>query len=166
VQQESGLNPLALHDNTTGKSYKPNDFAEAARIARTLIGLGHSVDIGLAQINSRNLQRLGVGIEQALQPCENLRAAQAVLLDGWRRSDDLRATLSAYNTGKLRSPVGAAYGAQVFGKAGVTVPAIPGGQMAQWAATGADLPPVKPVVTWTPQASPLSPKGGELAVRW
>lgn len=166
VQQESGGNPLALHDNTTGKSYTPGTMAEVARRARELIGQGHSVDIGLAQINSRNLQRLGVGIKQALEPCENLRAAQAVLLDGWMRSGDLRATLSAYNTGKLRSPVGAAYGAQVFGKAGVTVPAIPGGQLARWAAAGATLSPVQPVVTWTPAASPLSPTGDGLTARW
>lgn len=166
VQQESGGNPLALHDNTTGKSYKPASFAEAARLARDLIAQGHSVDIGLAQINSRNLPRLSMTVEQVLQPCDNLRAAQAVLLDGWKRSGDLRATLSAYNTGRLASPVGLKYGASVYGKAGVTVPAIPGGQMAQWATVGAVLPPVRPPVTWTPQASPLAPRGDGLAVRW
>jgi type IV secretion system protein VirB1 len=166
VQQESGGNPLALHDNATGKSYRPADMAEAAQLARELIAQGHSVDIGLAQINSRNLPSLGMTVDQVLQPCENLRAAQAVLLSGWKRSGDLRATLSAYNTGRLSSQVGAAYGAKVFGKAGVTVPAIPGGQMAQWATVGAAMPPVRPVVTWTPRASPLAPNGGGLATRW
>ena len=52
VQQESGGNPLALHDNTSGKSYRPATIAEAARLARELIAQGHSVDIGLPQINS------------------------------------------------------------------------------------------------------------------
>jgi type IV secretion system protein VirB1 len=166
VQQESGGNPLAVHDNTSGKSYAPTTAAEAARLARELIALGHSVDIGLAQINSRNLPRLGLGVDQVLDPCQNLRAAQAVLMEGWKRSGDLRATLSAYNTGKLRSPVGMAYGEKVFGKAGVVVPAIPGGQVAPWATDGAALPPVRPVFTWTPQASPLSPKGDGLSARW
>ena len=166
VQQESGGNPLALHDNTDGKSYRPASMAEAAKLARALIAQGHSVDIGLAQINSRNLTGLGMTVEQMLQPCENLRAAQAVLLDGWKRSGDLRATLSAYNAGQLASPVGVKYGASVYGKAGVTVPAIPGGQMARWATVGAAMPPVRPVVTWTPQSSPLSPSGGGLAARW
>jgi len=166
VQQESGGNPLALHDNTSGKSYWPASLTEAAQIARILIAQGHSVDMGLAQINSRNLPRLGVSVDQVLQPCENLRAAQAVLLEGWKRSADLRATLSAYNTGQLASPVGAKYGAQVYSKAGVTVPAIPGGRMAQWTAAGAALPPVKPMLSWTPQASPLTPKGNGLAARW
>lgn len=170
VQQESGGDPLAMHDNTSGKSYRPASVAEAARIARELIARGHSVDIGLAQINSRNLPRLGLGVDQVLDPCANLRAAQTVLMEGWMRSGDLRATLSAYNTGQLHSPVGMAYGEKVFGKAGVVVPAIPGGKLAQWASSdpaniGA-LPPVRPVITWTPQASPLAPKGDGLAVKW
>ena len=170
VQQESGGNPLAVHDNTSGKSYAPTTVAEAAQLTRELIGQGHSVDIGLAQINSRNLPRLGLGVDQVLDPCANLHAAQTVLMEGWMRSGDLRATLSAYNTGKLRGAVGMAYGEKVFGKAGVVVPAIPGGKLAQWASSdpaniGA-LPPVRPVITWTPQASPLAPQGGGLAVKW
>ena len=166
VQQESGGNPLALHDNTSGKSYRPATIAEAARLARELIAQGHSVDIGLAQINSRNLPRLGLGVDQVLDPCQNLRAAQTVLMDGWKRSGSLRGALSAYNTGKINSSVGAVYGAKVFEKAGVVVPAIAGGKLASWAAGGAALPPVRPVITWTPQASPLAPKGGGLEVKW
>jgi len=164
VQQESGGNPLALHDNTSGKSYRPASVADAARIARDLIAAGHSVDIGLAQINSKNLPRLGLGVDQVLDSCQNLRAAQTVLIEGWKRSGDLRATLSAYNTGRVDSPAGMAYGEQVFGKAGVVVPAIPGGRVAPWATDGAALPPVRPVLTWTPQASPLEPKGDGLEV--
>jgi type IV secretion system protein VirB1 len=166
AQQESGGNPLALHDNTNGKSYRPSTMVEAARIARRLIAAGNSVDIGLAQINSKNLPKLNLSVEQALDPCQNLRAAQAVLMEGWTRSGNLRATLSAYNTGELRGPVGMAYGEKVFGKAGVVVPAIPGGVVASWATDGAALPPVRPVLTWTPQASPLAPKGDGLNVRW
>ena len=166
VQQESGGNPLAVHDNTSGKSSRPASVAEAARIARELIARGHSVEIGLAQINSRNLPRLGLGVDQVLDPCANLHAAQTVLMEGWMRSGDLRATLSAYNTGQLHSPVGMAYGENVFGKAGIVVPAIPGGQIASWATVGAALPPVRPVITWTPQASPLAPKGDGLKASW
>jgi type IV secretion system protein VirB1 len=165
VQQESGGNPLALHDNTSGKSYAPAAVAEAAQLARELINQGHSVDIGLAQINSRNLPGLKLSVDQALDPCANLRAAQTVLMDGWMRSGDLRATLSVYNTGRLRSPVGMAYGEKVFGNAGVVVPAIPGGRMAPWVAAGGPaMPPVRPIVTWTPQASQLAPRGGGLEV--
>ncbi len=167
VQQESGGNPLALHDNTSGKSYRPASVAEAARIARALIAQGHSVDIGLAQINSRNLPRMGLDVEQVLDPCQNLRAAQTVLMEGWKQSGgDLSRALAAYNTGNVGSAVGQKYAAQVFGQAGGTVPAIPGGKVANWTmkAMSGSLPPVRPVITWTPQASPLLPQAGSLAL--
>ncbi|MHB1669039.1 lytic transglycosylase domain-containing protein [Thiomonas sp.] len=175
VQQESGGNPLAIHDNTSGQSYRPRGLVEAVTIARQLIASGHSVDLGLAQINSKNLPALSVTPESVFDPCTNLRAAQTILLSGWRQSGgDLRGALSVYNTGKASGPVGANYGAGVYAKAGVVVPAIPGGRLASWVsnaimtpAVAADLPPVRPVVTWTPQASPLSPVGGGLAAaRW
>lgn len=170
VQQESGGNPLALHDNTTGKSYRPASLAEAAKLAADLIKPGHSVDIGLAQINSRNLSGLNLDVAQVLEPCANIHAAQTILLRGWKQSGgDLRAALSAYNTGNTGSAVGAGYAAQVFWQAGVIVPAIPGGRLANWSLTGAEqtgspLPPIQAVITWTPQASPLSPQAGALAV--
>lgn len=178
VQQESGGNPLALHDNTTGKTYRPASVAEAARIARELIAQGHSVDIGLAQINSKNLPGLGLDAQQVFDSCKNLRAAQIILLRGWKQSGgDLSGALAAYNTGNTGSSVGAKYAASVYSKAGVVVPAIPGGTLARWAladagkwfvkpAQAAELPPVRAVVTWTPQASPLSPKFGGLKPKW
>ncbi len=89
VQQESSGNPLALHDNTTGSTYQPQSAQAAAALLRGLIGQGHSVDIGLAQVNSRNLPVLGLDPTAALDPCENLRAAQKILLEAWQRSGSL-----------------------------------------------------------------------------
>jgi type IV secretion system protein VirB1 len=172
VQQESGGNPLTIHDNTTGESFRPSSLAAAVAIARALIASGHSVDLGLAQINSKNLPSLRLAPETVFDPCTNLRAAQTILLSGWRQSGgDLRGALSAYNTGKASGTIGASYGADVYAKAGVVVPAIPGGKMARWAAeqtfaSQAALPPVRPVVTWTPQASPLAPQAGGLTPAW
>ena len=171
IKQESGGNPLALHDNTTGKSYQPASLAAAAKLASDLIRHGHSVDIGLAQINSKNLPGLHIAAKQVLAPCANIHAAQTILLRGWKQSGgDLRGALAAYNTGNSGSSVGQKYAARVFGQAGVVVPAIPGGKLASLAftnssnATGDSLPPVRAVVTWTPRASPLSPRAGALAV--
>ena len=166
VQQESAGNPLALHDNTTGRSYRPASAAGATRIARELIAQGHSVDVGLAQINSRNLSRLGLDVDQALDPCENLRAAQTVLLDGWSRAGTLMGTLSVYNTGQVANARGADYGAGVYARAGAIVPSIPGGRMAHWALASSFLPPVQPTFTWAPKVSPLAPKSGDLHPRW
>ncbi|MDE2252658.1 MAG: lytic transglycosylase domain-containing protein [Betaproteobacteria bacterium] len=178
VQRESGGNPLVLHDNTTGKSYQPRSVADAARIARKLIDQGHSVDIGLAQINSNNLPGMGLDADKVLDPCTNLRAAQIILLRGWKQSGgDLRGVLAAYNTGSAGSSLGEKYATSVYSKAGVIVPAIPGGTIAKWAladagkwfvepAQAAELPPVRGVVTWTPQSSPLSPQTGGLKPKW
>lgn len=172
VQQESGGNPLALHDNTSGKSYAPKTAAEAARLARELIAQGHSVDMGLAQINSKNLPRLRLGIDQVFDPCSNLRAAQVILLGAWSQSGgSLRGALSAYNTGNTTGIAGARYSARVYAQAGVVVPAVPGGRLARWAvdsvpAPRPDLPPIQPRITWTPQASPLAPKGSGMAPQW
>ena len=173
VKQESGGNPFALHDNTSGKSYRPASLAEAAKLAANLIRQGHSVDIGFAQINSRNLPGLNLDVNQVINPCTNILAAQTILLRDWKQSGgDLRGALAAYNTGNTGSTTGKKYAARVFGQAGVVVPAIPGGQLANWtladsgSATGGSLPPVRAVVIWTPQASPLSPRSGGLAARW
>jgi type IV secretion system protein VirB1 len=170
IKQESGGNPLALHDNTTGQSYRPSNLAEAVRLARTLIQARHSVDLGLAQINSRNLPALGLEADQVFDPCSNLHAAQVILLRAWSQSGgSLRGALSAYNTGNATGGAGARYSARVYSQAGVVVPAIPGGRLARWAGDGVpaprpDLPPLQPHVTWTPQASPLAPQAGALAL--
>ncbi|SCC93500.1 Lytic transglycosylase catalytic [Thiomonas sp. X19] len=176
VQQESGGNPLAIHDNTTDRSYRPDSLFEAVGLARKFIAAGHSVDMGIAQINSGNLPSLHLGLQQVFDPCLNLQAAQTILLRGWKQSGgSLRGALSAYNTGNTESAVGARYAAGVFWQAGVVVPSIPGGKLARWTTADAlhqvrvadaALPPVRPVITWTPAASPLSPAEGVLAARW
>lgn len=119
IKQESGGNPYALNDNTNKKSYKPKSFSEALEIAKRLIATGASVDIGLAQINSKNLPGLKLTVEEVLDPCKNIMASQTILKEGWARSGgDLKRTLSAYNTGKTDSRIGAAYAEKVLAKVG------------------------------------------------
>ena len=48
---ESGLDPLAIHDNTTGKTYRPATPTEAIDIANRLEKAGSDFDAGLMQIN-------------------------------------------------------------------------------------------------------------------
>ena len=40
ARTESGLDPFAIHDNSTGRSYRPRDQAEAVRIAAPLLAAG------------------------------------------------------------------------------------------------------------------------------
>ncbi len=140
VAQESGGWPWTLDDDSTGESFALTTRREAITLARSLIARGDSVDLGLAQINSRNLRWLGLDVRQALNPCTNLRAAQTVLLEGWTRSGGrLRQTLSLYHSGAPDDHAGRRYSAEVFrrsdGKTSrgrTVIPAIPGGRMVLW----------------------------------
>ncbi len=86
VQAESGRDPLAVHDNSTKRGYAPATAGEARRLAAGLIAAGHSVDRGLAQINSSNDGWLG--LQDPFDACQSIRAAANLL--GY---------LSGYNTG-------------------------------------------------------------------
>lgn len=108
IRVESGGNPFALGVNgPIRRLSKPRSAADAARQARYYIGLGYSVDLGLMQINSRNLLSLGETVESILDPCRNLRAGSAILRRSYagaaRRYGEgqnaLKAALSTYNTG-------------------------------------------------------------------
>ena len=61
-RHESGLDPLTIHDNTTGQILHGQDVVMAAA---KRIAAGHSVDLGLMQINSRNLNLLGLPLGDA-----------------------------------------------------------------------------------------------------
>lgn len=111
VRVESSGDPFALNVNKARRQPPPaSSAAEAARVARWYISKGYSVDLGLGQVNNRNLGWLGLSIEEALDPCTNLAAGARILTDAYRRVSQgqpdaqaaLKAALSAYNTG---SPV-------------------------------------------------------------
>lgn len=108
IQVESGGNPYALGINGwRGKKPYPKTAGQAAAFATYFIGAGYSVDLGLMQINSRNLKGLGLSISQVLDPCTNMAAGSRILSRGYMGAtkrfgegqDALRAALSAYNTG-------------------------------------------------------------------
>lgn len=107
---ESGGNSLALNVNRLqGPQPHPANVADAVRIAEGYVARGFSVDLGLMQVNSRNLPALGYTVEQVLDPCTNVAAGGRILTanytDAVRRMGEgqpaLQAALSAYNTGSL-----------------------------------------------------------------
>ena len=106
AQTESGLDPLVLHDNTTGLSEQPRSMQEALTDALAWIGRGDSVDLGLMQINSANIDALDMTARTALDPCISLAGGAAVLraaYGGGKTNADQQAALlmalSRYNTG-------------------------------------------------------------------
>jgi type IV secretion system protein VirB1 len=109
VAVESGGKPWALNDNTSGRRYEPRSYAEALSTARDLIGRGHSVDVGIAQVNSSNFAGYRVTPAAMLMPCQNLIIGSAILSGAYRwsaatygnRRRALWGAVSAYNTGSL-----------------------------------------------------------------
>ena len=104
---ESEGNPLAINVNN-GPRVNASNLADAVALAKRYIARGHSVDIGLGQINSKNLARLGVSIEQTFDPCTNLGLASRVLQKGYAQAsqrysglDAISVTYSLYNTGSM-----------------------------------------------------------------
>jgi type IV secretion system protein VirB1 len=109
VSVESGGLPLAVHDDTTGRSYAFERRSQAEATARTLLAEGHRIDLGLGQINSANLTALGLDVSSAFEPCTNLRASARLLSEAYaaasarfgRGQVALRHALAAYHSGTL-----------------------------------------------------------------
>lgn len=109
IHVESRGNPLAINVNKGRLERQPKDAADAAVLAKGYIEQGYTVDLGLMQINSTNVARLGYRIEDMFDPCKNIAAGARVLSEFYARakpshSDEqaaLRAALSAYNTGSF-----------------------------------------------------------------
>jgi type IV secretion system protein VirB1 len=100
---ESGLDPLIIGINERGAApVRSATPAEAAARATALIAAGKSVDLGLMQINSRNLGWLELTVEHAFDPCRSIAAGARVLT-----------AFSAYNTGSPSRGLANGYVARV-----------------------------------------------------
>lgn len=131
ARAESGFDSLAVHDNTTGRSYTPTTRADAVAIATTLRHAGNSLDLGLMQVNSANLARIGLSIPAVFDACRNMAAGARILLDSYLAADGkggpqtmLRQALSRYNTGNSAAGFANGYVAHVETAAAQVVPAI------------------------------------------
>lgn len=127
VMVESGGDGNAVHVNGLGRQPHPATTEEAVAVAHLWIGRGYSLDLGLTQINSRNLPALRTTLEQVLGTsqqvvCANLAGGAAILTadygsavgrfgEGQRA---LQAALSAYNTGDFYRGITNGYLARYF----------------------------------------------------
>ncbi len=106
AKTESGLDPLTLHDNTTGASEHMASAQAAVSEATAWIARGDSVDLGLMQVNSANLASLGMTVAEAFDGCASLAAGAAILRAAYgggqtpaEQQVALLMALSRYNTG-------------------------------------------------------------------
>ncbi len=132
VKVESGFNPLAININGGTRLARPAASPqEAVAWTSWLVERGYSVDVGLMQVNSANLRRLGVPIASAFDVCTNLRVGAGILAGQYQRSRKqgadgdaaLYAALSAYNTGHFSRGIANGYVGKVLAASGAPAPA-------------------------------------------
>ena len=115
IQAESSGNPWAVNVNVRDGQAQPllvpaRSREEAVAQATQLHEEGYSFDVGLMQVNSANVARLGVPFDAAFDPCVNLHMGTTVYNEfaagAVRYAEQfdtphkqMMATLSAYNTG-------------------------------------------------------------------
>jgi type IV secretion system protein VirB1 len=139
ARTESALYPWALSINRPRRvaqgagvdgearlARQPRSRAEALRWATHLEARGITVSLGLMQINSEELTRLGVPLAAALDPCTNLKLGALLLSYHYRvagregrvRGAPMAEALSRYNSGHPSHGLRSGYVDKVFGAAG------------------------------------------------
>ncbi len=114
IRHESASRPYAVGLNGPfALSRQPRTKAEAVELAKRLHRDGHNFDVGLSQVNSANVVRLGVTFDEALEPCSNIALGAQILTECFRRARlqpgseqaALNRALSCYNTGHFERGV-------------------------------------------------------------
>lgn len=131
VLTESRFETLTVEDDTARRRYRPASEAAAVALAERLIRKGHSVDLGLMQVNSHNLAALGLTVRGAFDACASLAAGGRMLLAQYQASSQdrgvqpaLREALSRYNTGTATRGLRNGYVGRVERAAAGVVPAM------------------------------------------
>lgn len=126
IQTESSGKQFALNVNGGRQPARQSNAADAAATARRYVAAGYSVDLGLGQINSRNMRWLGLTWDTVFDPCTNVAALARVLTTNYNSvkagrdpQTALRVALSMYNTGSQTRGFRNGYVAKVVGNAGV-----------------------------------------------
>ena len=112
INIESGFQPFSLNINrkVQSQSLLFKDALSAMAMANKLIKQGENIDMGLGQINSTTMQRLGLSVADVYDPCTNLTASAEVLKQCYNRAlriypagqIALTHALSCYNTGNFK----------------------------------------------------------------
>lgn len=155
VQVESGGNPLAMWNNTTKQRILPANLLQAQAYLAGAMAAGDKVDVGIAQVDSDNFVAYGLNLQNAFDPCTNLRVGAEILKSGYLRATRhfgpgqlaLYHAFEAYNSGALWGD--SAYANRVLRAAGIPV-SVQGNflPVAHWQAPFAS--------SWAPRSNWLS----------
>lgn len=128
VKTESQFNPLAININARAKlERQPASKEEAIVTAKWLIANKYNIDLGLGQVNSANLAKTNLSVEDAFDSCKNLAAAATILQWNYASASKkitgeqaaLHAAISAYNTGSFTRGFNNGYVQKVLNNASV-----------------------------------------------
>lgn len=134
VKTESAFRPLAIGVNKAGRlARQPKTVEEAVVTAKWLIDNGYNIDLGLGQVNSANLRKTGLTVNDAFDPCKNLAASAMILQGNYENASRrivgkqaaLHAAISAYNTGNFTAGFSNGYVQRVLNNAGTTTSVTP-----------------------------------------
>ena len=157
VKTESQFNPLAININAGARlERQPQSKQEAAVTAKWLIANNYNIDMGLGQVNSVNLAKTKLSVEEAFDPCKNLAAAATILQWNYtsasKRIPDeqaaLQAAISAYNTGSFTKGFANGYVQKVMNNAQL---ALEAGQV-----NSAVIAPIKVINVAKPKPQKIS----------
>lgn len=108
AKQESGWHPWII--NVGGKDVRPQNKAEAVRVARAALRAGKSFDVGLMQINSYWIRKYGWPLEVVLEPANNAKIGVWILAQEIRRHGLNWKAVAYYHTPLHKNPArGRAY---------------------------------------------------------
>ena len=126
IKTESNGFPWAIGINKGYKlSYQPKSKEQAISWVRYLEKNKYNFDVGLGQVNIKNIHQYGYKAEDALEPCTNLKMASDILVKNYNAalskspttSSALQKAISAYNTGNYSSGFTNGYVGKVFANA-------------------------------------------------
>jgi type IV secretion system protein VirB1 len=134
IKTESNGNPLAIGLNRGYKLlYQPRDYNQAREWVNYLEAHGYNFDIGIAQVNIKNIHKFGYKATDALNPCINLRIGSDIIQKNYlnalpsskNQQEALYKAISSYNTGNNQSGFYNGYVKKVVYNANGRVPYIP-----------------------------------------
>lgn len=128
IKVESRGNPNAIGLN---KGYKlktqPKNSDQAKQWADYLEKNNYNFDVGLAQLNIRNIKRFGYKASDVLDPCLNVKLSARILTANYKSAKQgnissdaaLKKAISAYNTGNFSSGFSNGYVGKVYAAANI-----------------------------------------------
>ena len=149
VRTESQFKPFAININGKAKlERQPATKEEAVITAKWLIENKYNIDLGLGQVNSVNLAKTNLSIDDAFDPCKNLAAAATILKWNYESASKkipdeqaaLQAAISAYNTGSFTRGFNNGYVQKVVSNANIKTQAASPISLKTIAAGTANLP--------------------------